>query len=264
MVIGEAGKALYLEDRYVDSVSDPRAISRANRMVQLVMAGRIDEAIAAAPGVLDAAEAAENPYAIASTLLSYGFAFRDADPQKALDAMHRGMAIARKNGIRSTQAYLANNIGRLLAHFAASSNSALEYLTQAIRISQDSGSITAIRSPMAVLVGVLTGIGSHEQAAVIAGFADTPLTRAAFPKLDTDVMRLRQMLGDGAFRNECSSGRGDDDRRHCELRIRPDRSGTHPTRAIDVRDSECGFDARFWVIGRAGNPRLAQFGDWTT
>src|SRR6185312_11071733 len=82
MVIGEADKALEWEDRYVDSVSDPLAISRANRILLMVMAGRSEDAIAAAPDVLYAAEATGNPYAISSTLLAYGFAFRDADPEK--------------------------------------------------------------------------------------------------------------------------------------------------------------------------------------
>jgi hypothetical protein len=59
---------------------------------------------------------------------------------------------------------------------------------------------------MAILVGVLTGLGRYEAAAVIAGFADTPLTRAAFPELNTDISGLRQTLGDDAY--EMKSGDG--------------------------------------------------------
>ena len=36
--------------------------------------------MAAANGLIDAAEATRNPYVLSFALLAYGFAFRDADP----------------------------------------------------------------------------------------------------------------------------------------------------------------------------------------
>ena len=45
---------------------------------------RGDEAMAAADGLIDAAEATRNPYALSFALFAYGFAFRDADPDRAL------------------------------------------------------------------------------------------------------------------------------------------------------------------------------------
>ena len=62
MVIGQVEKALEWEDEYLDAQSDPLAISRSNRLIQLVMAGRIDDAIASAPEVLAAADTS-NPHA---------------------------------------------------------------------------------------------------------------------------------------------------------------------------------------------------------
>ena len=40
--------------------------------------------MAAANGLIDAAEATRNPYVLSFALLAYGFAFRDADPDRAL------------------------------------------------------------------------------------------------------------------------------------------------------------------------------------
>ena len=36
--------------------------------------------MAAANGLIDAAEATRNPFALSNALLTYGYAFRDADP----------------------------------------------------------------------------------------------------------------------------------------------------------------------------------------
>ena len=40
--------------------------------------------MAAADGLIDAAEATRNPYVLSFALFAYGFAFRDADPDRAL------------------------------------------------------------------------------------------------------------------------------------------------------------------------------------
>jgi tetratricopeptide (TPR) repeat protein len=194
MVIGELEKALEWEDRYLDHRSDPLAISRSNRILQLVMAGRIDKAVAAVPEVLSAAEATDNPYAISGALLAVGFAFRDVELDKALDAMRRGLIIAHDSGNRAAEGYLASNIGRLEARNGDWA-SALDHLTLTLRINRDSGSITAIRSPLAIVVGILTEFRRYEQAATVAGFAMSALTATAFPELSATVSRLRHVLG---------------------------------------------------------------------
>ena len=56
--------------------------------------------MAAANGLIDAAEATRNPCALSFALLAYGFAFRDADPVRALDALRRGLVIAQDSGNR--------------------------------------------------------------------------------------------------------------------------------------------------------------------
>ena len=71
-----------------------------------------DEAMAAANGLIDAAEATHNPYALSLALLAYGSAFLDADPDRAREAMRRGVVIAHDSGNRTNETYLAVQSGR--------------------------------------------------------------------------------------------------------------------------------------------------------
>ena len=48
-------------------------------------------------------------------LLAYGFAFLDADPDRAREAMRRGVVIAQDSGNRTFETHLASNLARLEA-----------------------------------------------------------------------------------------------------------------------------------------------------
>ena len=71
--------------------------------------------MAAATGLIDAAEATDNPYALSFALLAYGFAFRDADPDRARDALRRGLVIAQDSGNRAIETHLAADLALLEA-----------------------------------------------------------------------------------------------------------------------------------------------------
>ena len=72
--------------------------------------------MAAANGLIDAAEATRNPYASSFALLAYGLAFRDVDPVRALDALRRGLVIAQDSGNRNIETHLAACIAPLEAN----------------------------------------------------------------------------------------------------------------------------------------------------
>ena len=61
--------------------------------------------MAAANGLIDAAEVTDNPCVLSFALLADGFAFRDADPVAALDALRRGLVIAQDSGNRYTESH---------------------------------------------------------------------------------------------------------------------------------------------------------------
>ena len=73
----------------------------------LAIVGSNEEATSAANGLIDAAEATDNPYALSYALLAYGLACRDADPDRARDALRRGLVIAQDSGNRVNESYLA-------------------------------------------------------------------------------------------------------------------------------------------------------------
>jgi hypothetical protein len=60
----------------------------------LTVAGIGDEAMAAAIGMIDTAQATDNQWALSWALFAYGFAFRHVEPVPALQAVRRGLVIA--------------------------------------------------------------------------------------------------------------------------------------------------------------------------
>ena len=113
-------------------------------------AGAGEEARAAANGLIDAAEATHNPYALACALFAYGVAFGDADPVRALEALRRGLVIAQDSGNRFVESLLATSLSRLEAEHG-DSLAALDHITLAIRNFYESGGVAYVRGPLATL-----------------------------------------------------------------------------------------------------------------
>ena len=90
---------------------DAHALTRACLVVALTIVGSDEEAMAAANGLIEAAEATRNPHALSFALLAYGFACRDADPVRALDALRRGLVIAQDSGNRANETHPGDGSG---------------------------------------------------------------------------------------------------------------------------------------------------------
>jgi tetratricopeptide (TPR) repeat protein len=177
---------------------DTHTLTRAGLVLALTFAGCGEEARAAANGLIDAAEATRNPWALSYALFAYGFAFLDADPVRALEALRRGLVIAQDSGNRGSESRLATILCRLEAQYG-DPLAAFGYLAVAIRNYHDAGNTTTIRSALAVLAAFFDRLGRHEPAATIAGFAVSPMTAAAFPALSTAIAHLREVLGDQTY-----------------------------------------------------------------
>jgi predicted ATPase len=93
-------------------VRDTHAFIRATLVILLTIVGSLDEALAAAPDMVDAAESTHNPYALSYALLSYGFACREAHPDRAVDALRRGLVLAHESGNRNNESNLAMTLAR--------------------------------------------------------------------------------------------------------------------------------------------------------
>jgi predicted ATPase len=174
-------------------------------VTSLTIAGRDDDAIAAADGLVDTAEATRNPWALSLALLAYGIAWRNADPDRALEAMHRGVAIAHDSGNRYNESHLADHLAQVEVE-SGDALAALDHITFAIRHIHDSGNIGTLRSPLTNLAIFLDRVEHYEPAATIAGFAFSPLTAAALPNINTTIGHLRHVLGDQTYESLARKG----------------------------------------------------------
>ena len=184
---------------------DTHTLTRGCLVLVLTIAGSGDEAMAAAEGLVAAAEATGNPWALSFALMAHGFAFRDADPLHALEVLRRGMVIAQESGNRANETYLAGTLSRLEAEHG-DTLAALDYVTLAISNNHDSGSFIQVRYDLAVLAAVFDRLGRQEPAATIAGFALSPLTAASIPEINTAIAHLRAVLGDQTYESLARKG----------------------------------------------------------
>ncbi len=86
-------------------------MSRAGLVISLAVAQSHEEAIAATAGLIEAAEATRNPWALSYALLAFGVAFLHADPVGALKACRRGLQVAEDSGNRGNETHLATIVG---------------------------------------------------------------------------------------------------------------------------------------------------------
>jgi predicted ATPase len=178
---------------------------RASLVFALVIAGSDEEAMAATDDLIEGAEASANPFMLSFALLAYGFAWRNADPVRALDALRRGLVIAQDSGSRFTESNLAANVAHLEVE-RGDQLTALDHITLATRNCYDSGNVGLIRSPLAILAVFLDRLGRHEPAATIAGFAIDPFTSAAQPEINTAIAHLREVLGEQTYESLAHKG----------------------------------------------------------
>jgi predicted ATPase/class 3 adenylate cyclase len=184
---------------------DTHTFTGAALVGALMVAGAGEEAQAAANGLIDAAEATHNPCALSLALNAYGFAYRDADPVRALKALRRGLVIARDSGNRYGETLLAALLSSLEAEHG-DPLAALDYITLAVRTYHDAGTTTGVRGALSILAVVFDRLGRYEPAATIAGFALSPLSSAAFPEINTAITHLRDVLGDQTYESLARKG----------------------------------------------------------
>ncbi len=198
LAIGEADRSIEWCRARLARRHDAHTTMTSFLVTALTIAGREDEATAAADGLVEAAGATGNPYALSLALMAYGFAWRSADPDRALEAMHRGLAVAHDSGNRFNESHIAANMAQLDVE-RGDPLKALDHLTLAIRHMHDSSNSVTLRSPLTNLTILLDRLGRHEPAATIAGFASSALTTASFPKVNNAIEHLRDVLGDQAY-----------------------------------------------------------------
>jgi predicted ATPase len=195
LVIGQPERLAELCRAQLARRRDTPVHIRSWLVVALSVAGSGGEAMDAADGLIEAAEATSNPTWLALAVWAYGLAFRDADPVGAINALGRGLVIAHDSGNRTDATVLANVLALLEAE-QGGTVSAFDHLTLVIRNFHNAGDPTTIRVPLAVLAVLFDRLGRYEPAATIAEFALSPLSTAGVPKISTAITHLRNVLGD--------------------------------------------------------------------
>jgi len=184
--------------------SDTHTLTRTCLVLALTVAGPAGETMVAANGLVAAAEATRNPYAISFARFVHGLAFRDADPRGALDVLRQGLVIARDSGNRFNETQLAVGLSRLEAT-CGDPLAALGYIRLAIRRYHDAGNTANMRVAQAELASLFYRLERHEAAATIAGSAFSALT-AALPDFSATIADLRDLLGDQTYESLARKG----------------------------------------------------------
>jgi predicted ATPase/class 3 adenylate cyclase len=180
--------------------------ARAHLVAALAISGSTDDVIVTADGLIDAAEASGNPSVLAYALVACGYAFRDADPDRALEAWRRSVLIAQDSGNRLWVTQFQSWVAGLEAEHG-DCVAALDSLAVAIRNNHESGSIGMLHAALANLAVVLDRLGRYEPAATIAGFATVnPMAATTLPQLGTAITHVRQVLGDQPYKPLARNG----------------------------------------------------------
>ncbi|WP_231639792.1 ATP-binding protein [Mycobacterium sp. Marseille-P9652] len=174
-------------------------MARANLAFALAVSGSTDEATMLADGLMDASEAIDNPWVLAFAMFACGYALRYTDPDRALEAMRRGVHISRVSGNRFFETQFSFWLCGLEAE-QGDPLATLDSLAMAIRTNYESGNIGMMHNPLAILAGIFDRLGRYEPAATIASFATAnPMAAVTVPELEALTAHLRVALGAEAF-----------------------------------------------------------------
>ena len=194
-----------LSAEQLDRRGDNHVSLRSTRVFALAFAGLVDEAMAAAEGLIDAGTATNNPFMQTFAIAAGGFPLHMADTDSGMEVCRQGLALAQNTGNSFNESILALNLSRFEAVGTVTAD-ALEHLALVIRNYHDSGNIGSLGSPLGVLSAFLTRLGRAEPAAVLTGFALNPVTLGAVPELIPTISHLREILGDDSYESLARRG----------------------------------------------------------
>jgi predicted ATPase len=184
---------------------DSRALARSSLVIALAMVGSFDEAMVAAEGMVETAEASQNPFALSFALQSFGYTFGEAEPLRALEGLRRGLAVAQHTGNRFTESQLAHSLFRAEAKYGDPA-AALDLAALAIRLFHDAGAVPTLRTTFGALAAFFDWLGRYEPASKLAGHADSPMVSASVPEFHPALAHLREVLGEQRYEALRSAG----------------------------------------------------------
>jgi predicted ATPase len=205
MAIGQAERWAELCRTQLERRGDNHVVIRTCRVFALAFAGFLEEARAAADGLIEAAIASNNPYMHTFATAAYAYCLSSAGSERDLALCRQGLVLAQDSGNRYNEAVLAAALARLESETIVTS-AAVDHLSLVIRRWHDSGNFGNLVGPLAMLSAFLDRMGRFEAAATIAGFSGDLVSLASVPELTTTITHLREMLGDQHYESFASTG----------------------------------------------------------
>ncbi|WP_082945726.1 adenylate/guanylate cyclase domain-containing protein [Mycobacterium sp. E2733] len=206
LFVGQPARYVELCRAQLRRTGDANTMARANLVFALAVSGSADEALVTANSLIDTVEAVGNPWVVSYVLFVCGYAFRESDPGRALQALRRVVHIAQDSGNR----FFETQLGYWLCGLEAEQGdpmAALNRLDAAIRNNHESGNIGMLPNPLGILAFVLDRVGRYEPAATIAGFAAVhPMAAVTLPELAAFKSHLREVLGDQTYESLARTG----------------------------------------------------------
>ncbi|OBK75250.1 adenylate/guanylate cyclase domain-containing protein [Mycobacterium sp. 1164985.4] len=205
MAIGQAERWAELCRTQLEHRGDNHVAIRICLVFALAWAGLVDEARAAADGLIESAVASGNPYLHTMAIGAYGSCLGSVGSERDLELCRQGLALAQETGNRYTETVLAFMLARLEGEPVVTL-SALDHLTLVIRHYHDSGNVGSLVGPLAILSAFLDRLGRFEAAATLAGFSYDFVSLASVPELATTIAHLREVLGDQLYESLAQHG----------------------------------------------------------
>jgi hypothetical protein len=205
MAIGQAERWAELCRTQLERRGDNHVAIRTCRVFALAFAGLLDEARAAADGLIEAAIASDNPYMHTFATAAYAYCLSSAGSERDLALCRQGLALAQDSGNRYNEAILATALARLESETVVTV-AAVDHLRLVIRSWHDSGNFGNLVGPLAMLSAFLDRLGRFEAAATIAGFSRDPVSLATVPEFPATIAHLREMLGDQPYESFARNG----------------------------------------------------------
>ena len=180
---------------------------RASLVCALVLAGRGEEAMDAANGLIEAAEATDNPWSLSFALHAYGVAFRRCGSRPRAETPCAGVWRSPKTAVTAPRrSHLAAVLSRLEAEHG-DPLAAFDHFScgdpQLPRRGQHRQR-SASRWPSSPLFS--TGSDATNRRPPSPGSRSAPSPRRSFPEITTAIAHLRDVLGEATYESLARKG----------------------------------------------------------